>query len=137
MNKPPMPGNITEKVVLAVLAGGLAVALIALYFFNPSQHAFFPVCSFHKMTGLNCPGCGGLRAVHQLAHGHVREAFFLNPLVVLGAPMTAWYGGRAAWCLWKGRPVRSPGTLWIVLICAGMMAFGILRNLPVFSMFSP
>jgi hypothetical protein len=122
---------------MAVVAGGFAVALAALYFFNPTEHAFFPVCSFHKLTGWNCPGCGGLRAVHQLAHGHVREAFFLNPMVVLGAPLAAWFGGRMAWDVWKGQPARSPRTVWIVLICAAVIVFGLLRNLPMFSMFSP
>ena len=43
-------------IVIAVLASGAV-----LFFFNPSQYGFYPVCLFHELTGLNCPGCGGRR----------------------------------------------------------------------------
>ena len=59
----------------------LSVAVL-LYFFPPGQHSFYPRCGFHALTGLDCPGCGSLRATHQLLHGHFKEAFALNPLFV-------------------------------------------------------
>lgn len=29
-----------------------------------------------------CPGCGSQRAIHQLLHGHIAEAFKLNALLI-------------------------------------------------------
>ena len=54
-----------------------------LYTFPPTQFAFYPPCMFHKLTGLNCPGCGTTRALHQLLHGHIGAAFRLNPMLFL------------------------------------------------------
>src|SRR5258708_23559033 len=45
--------------LLAPAAG--ACAGVVLFLFNPAQHSFYPVCIFHKLTGLNCPGCAGLK----------------------------------------------------------------------------
>ena len=54
-----------------------------LFFFNPAQHGFYPICLFHALTGLNCPGCGGTRAAYQLLHGHLLRALQDNALFVL------------------------------------------------------
>ncbi len=41
------------------------------------------VCPFKAITGLPCPGCGGLRALESLIHGRLWEALATNPLSVL------------------------------------------------------
>ena len=64
--------------VLAVLAG-----LALLFWLNPAQYAIYPRCAFYSMTGWQCPGCGGLRATHQMLHGNWGEAWALNPIAVL------------------------------------------------------
>ena len=46
---------------------GLGVALVAAV--DPHTSGRYPTCPFHAVTGLWCPGCGGLRAVHDLTHG--------------------------------------------------------------------
>src|SRR5258708_4223181 len=58
---------------------GVEAGLI-LFFHNPSESQFYPVCLFHKLTGWHCPGCGSLRALFHLAHGHWATAFHFNPL---------------------------------------------------------
>src|SRR6266478_6212704 len=72
---------------------GVSALLIAsaavLYFFNPAQFGFYPICFFYKTTGLLCPGCGTLRALHQLLHGHFEAAFRFNPLMVSSVPIVA------------------------------------------------
>ena len=109
--------------VLAVLA--------ALFMFNPAEHAFYPRCAFHSMTGLLCPGCGGLRAAHQLLHGHLAAAWALNPLAVLLVPVFLWVGLDA--CLARFRQRRLPRlrftrfTVWLCVIVLGV--FAVLRNL--------
>ncbi len=39
-------------------------------------------CPFKAVTGLPCPGCGGLRAFELLTQGKVAEALWTNPLSV-------------------------------------------------------
>ena len=116
------------------VGAGIAVAAVVaavLFRFNPAQHGFYPICLFHRFTGWNCPGCGSLRAVHQLLHGNVIEALRLNALLVLSVPL----GGWLAWRLWRQRrrnengPVIRP--LWIWIYGAAWLVFGIVRELPL------
>lgn len=117
--------------ILLGLAVGLAGAA-GLFFFDPSQHGFYPRCFFKMMTGLDCPGCGGLRATHQLLHGHIRAAFALNPLFIAAIPVAAFFSSRALFeriTGHKSRRVMGHSTaVWIGGVI--VIAFGVLRNLP-------
>ena len=117
-------------VVAAVLAG-----LALVFFVDPATHSYYPPCIFHAVTGLYCPGCGSLRALHQLLHGNLRAAMSLNPLFVLILP----YLGYSLWLLSRdlirGRSLVSevrlhPAMVWAML--AIIVAFGVLRNLPFY-----
>lgn len=109
----------------------LLVLLGLLFRFNPAEHAFYPFCFFQRVTGLQCPGCGGLRAAHQLLHGHVATAFQYNPLVVTAAPFVLFLLMRRWW--------RGPGQTWSPRAVAGwgwfafgvVLVFWIVRNLPI------
>jgi hypothetical protein len=116
-------------VVFAVLAilGSAAI----LFLFNPTESGFYPVCLFHQSTGLLCPGCGSLRALHQLLHGNVIAALHFNALLVLSLPLAAWFCCRSIIANLKQRPAAiciRPAWLWSGLVVS--VVFGILRNLP-------
>lgn len=113
--------------------GVCGVALGLLYWFAPERYGFYPRCWVHELTGLQCPGCGGLRAVHRLLHGQWAAAWRLNPLVfVVGGWLVcwagAWWAGRWTGRDWSGWFVR-PGWAWGLLALA--VVFGIMRNVPV------
>ena len=113
------------------IAAGLSV-IVLLYVFNPSESRVFPPCPFHALTGWHCPGCGSLRAVHQLLHGDVAGAFRLNPLMVLFLPFMV-YGIAAeisGGMLKKRLPAVRLGAWWIRAILAVIVMYGIVRNLP-------
>lgn len=57
-----------------------------MFMFNPIEYGWMPRCVFKSLTGLSCPGCGLLRAVHALLHGRVAEAVAYNYWLVLTAP---------------------------------------------------
>jgi hypothetical protein len=112
----------------------LAVAAATLYLFEPTQYRFYPQCALHRYTGLACPGCGALRAVHQLLRGHFWAAFQLNSLLILVLPVAAWHAGDSFLRTWRGRPPRAifPSPFWGWLALGAVVVFTIARNLPFF-----
>jgi hypothetical protein len=104
--------------------------LALLWRFEPQGQIFFPRCTFHQVTGLLCPGCGGLRATHALLHGDLRSAWRLNPLFVALLPVGAYCFG--AWAIQRmtGRRLPQPlefRYLWVVMLVL-ILGFGIVRN---------
>jgi len=118
----------------AVLAFAGAVAVFIFFRFLYPSVSWIPACAFHSMTGLHCPGCGGLRAMHALANGRFAEAAGHNALFVLvflplGAVAAAlWFyrriTGRA------GLPPLPSAAAWLLVALA--VIFAILRNLPFY-----
>src|SRR5258708_7721801 len=113
----------------------LAVVIVAaagiLFFFDPAEHAFYPVCFFHRTTGLLCPGCGSLRALHQLSHGHLVAAFRFNPLLMLCLPFAVWWTIRFAVRKLKRQPTSvNLRPVWIGVSLAATVAFSVWRNIP-------
>jgi len=128
------PASLWPATLLVVLlaAGG------ALFLFNPAEHAFYPRCFFHQATGLHCPGCGGLRAMHQLLHGHFLVALQLNALAVLALPLVGWLFAREHLGRRTSRSMReSAGARWVWGVVTVMLLFSLLRNLPMFAFLSP
>jgi len=120
-----------------ILAAAAGVAIV-VFFFNPATHQFYPVCLFHRITGLNCPGCGMTRAAYALLHGKLSIALRDNALFVLGLGVFGLRGGWFVWNKWRGQttgeffPVKF---LWLPLVVA--IFFSVLRNLPAFAFLSP
>ena len=137
---PPKMSAPPSLTMFAVIMLGATVigASAVVFFFNPSTHGFYPICLFHKLTGWNCPGCGGTRSVYALLHGNVALALKDNALfVVLLAAAVA----RGIWIAAKTirrQPVGTfvpVGVLWVALAMA--VVFTVMRNLPAFAFLSP
>lgn len=113
-----------------LLAGGA----VYLFIFQPGRTGFFPACPFHTLTGLNCPGCGTTRGLHQLLHGHFVAAFELNPLMMLMLPVIGYFLIVYTSVVLSGRPMpqfRVPAKyLW--LLSALILGFWIFRNTSVY-----
>ncbi len=134
MQSATKPPSTRHAAVVAGVAVALTGAVALLYFYEPATAGFYPICAFHAMTGLDCPGCGGLRAVHQLSHGNIAAAWHFNPLLVALLPMALWLGFREFARMFTGRRwpgiVTRPIMAWVLL--GVVVAFGIVRNLPGF-----
>ncbi|MEV6837375.1 DUF2752 domain-containing protein [Streptomyces sp. NPDC051133] len=119
---------------LAVPAGVLAAVAGAFAYVgavDPDEPGHYPVCPLYRITGLYCPGCGGLRSAHAFVHGDLVTALHDN------APAVAAYLGFAVlWTLWtvravRGRPLRLDlGPAQLYGIGALLLVFTVVRNLP-------
>lgn len=112
---------------------GLIVAGVAvLYRWNPATAGFYPPCPFFTLTGWYCPGCGSLRALHQLLHGNLAAAFDLNPLLVLVLPFVAYQLLALLFAHPRFRPLSTSllPAVWVRVVGVTLVAFGVLRNLP-------
>lgn len=138
-----IPPKITSPPSLALFAGvvlgATAVGASAMvFFFNPNTHGFYPVCMFHELTGLNCPGCGGTRALYALLHGHFLTATRDNALFILTLAIAAIWCARFVFLKIQNQPAKlnvPPKVLWAFLILA--VVFTVVRNLPGFEWLSP
>lgn len=99
--------------------GLLAAAL--LFCVNPADSTLFPPCPSRQWAGLYCPGCGSLRACHQLLHANLPAAFRFNPILLPGLPLLGWL------LLRRPGPMPTRVTIGIAIV---IIAYGIARNLP-------
>ncbi|MYY06218.1 DUF2752 domain-containing protein [Streptomyces sp. SID4913] len=138
---PAAPGGASRLRRIATPAGVLAAVVGAFGYVatvDPNQPGHYPVCPLLRLTGIYCPGCGGLRSAHAFAHGDLAAAFGSNSLAVVG------YGIFAVlWAVWMvreatGRPWRfalRPVHWWG--IGAVLLIFTVVRNLPFGSAIAP
>ncbi len=133
-----VPGPARRLLAPAGVLAGVAVAFAYVGTVDPSELGHYPVCPLLQMTGLYCPGCGGLRSAHAFIHGDFAASFGLNALgfagyLVFAAVMVVWFS-RAA----RGRPfaIRLPASYaWALGALA--VVYTVVRNLPFGSGLAP
>ncbi len=119
---------------LAVPAGVLAAVVGAFAYVarvDPNEPGHYPACPLLQVTGLYCPGCGGLRSAHAFVHGDLAAALQNNAAAVLG-----YLAFAVLWTVWvvraaRGRPLRlelGPVHLWTLGTL--LLVFTVVRNLP-------
>lgn len=128
----PATGRSALMAPLVVAVGALGVvALLAVV--DPNQPGHYPGCPFRAITGWDCPGCGTLRALHDLGTGDLGGALDHNLLAVLAIPFLGW-----AWVRWvrrlrNGQPPPPPHPAWLVRgLLVLILVWWVVRNLPWF-----
>ena len=114
---------------ITVGAAGL-VTCVSLYVVDPNGTSALTVCPFKAATGLDCPACGGLRAVHDVMHGRLLDALDRNLLVALALPAAV-----VVWVRWtrraaSGAPRRTLPAWTAYALVAAILTFGVLRDVP-------
>ncbi|CAL9396780.1 hypothetical protein SUDANB58_01364 [Streptomyces sp. enrichment culture] len=131
---PTPPAGLRAAARLAVPAGVLAAVAGAFAYVgavDPNEPGHYPACPLLRLTGLYCPGCGGLRSAHAFAHGDLTAALQANAPAVLG-----YVGFAVLWTVWvvraaRGRPLRiDPAPRYVWAAGALLLVFTIVRNLP-------
>jgi hypothetical protein len=115
------------------MLGMTAGAAVMLRVFDPATSGVFPPCPVRYLTGWYCPGCGSLRAIHQLLHGNLRAAWAMNPLTVILLPFLTYGLTSHVLSVIRGQGLPQPflRAAWIRALCAAIILFGIVRNLPL------
>ena len=124
--------QLSDRAKYAWMAIAGLVGLVLLYNVDPRNPGSYPICPFLGLTGCFCPGCGTLRALHQLLHGNPIAAFGYNPFAVLSIPFIAYSymtGALRTFALPAPAPVFVQSR-WIWGLLAAVLAFWALRNVP-------
>ncbi|MGC5532198.1 DUF2752 domain-containing protein [Streptomyces sp. SR-10] len=132
------PGRVrrlaTPVGILAAVAGAFAYVGSV----DPNESGHYPVCPLLKLTGVLCPGCGGLRSAHAFIHGDLGAALEANAIATVGYFLFA-----AVWALWlvrawRGQPLRiGLAPVWWWGVGAVLLIFTVVRNLPFGSALAP
>lgn len=73
----------------AAVASAGAASLLLLHFRDPHVPGSYGLCPSYALFGVYCPGCGGMRAVHNLTDGNIIDSLHSNllalPVLVLFA----------------------------------------------------
>lgn len=132
--------SMTKKKRILIVAG-----IITIIFLYGCFTVYFKIgipCMLHEFTGLYCPGCGLGRSIRCLIAGEWYQAFRYNvllmPLSIPGTLLLLY----TAWQYIKGTSYKEYVIVRIVEragipIALILMLYGILRNIPLFSILAP
>jgi hypothetical protein len=123
-------GDAARRRCIVICTATIVVPLGLLWWFDPAK-VDLPLCSFHAMTGLDCPGCGATRATHELLHGHVLAAWRYNALWVVMLPVAIYAAISELRFLTRGVPLPGnlPRRLWFWVMIGGTgVVFSVVRN---------
>lgn len=116
------------------LGAAVVAATAAISVLDPVGH-HVPLCPLHSLTGLDCPACGGLRAVFSLTRGDIAAAASHHLLFTVAVPFLV-----VGWVAWTfgafTRPDAPPRPLprWSgAAALAVLIVFSVVRNLPAFA----
>jgi hypothetical protein len=127
-------GITSSRFQYAALIAAIVGLAVVLFIFEPGRSGIYAPCLLHKLTGLYCPGCGSMRGLHQLLHGHILAAIKFNPLMILLLPFIVYalvshrLNATRVWA----PPEIFARPVFVWLLVAVIIAFGVLRNVPVY-----
>ena len=117
------------KIIIIILSGIILFFGIKLILWN----GIF-VCPFHSVTGLSCPGCGGMRSIRHLINGDILDAARCNILVpvfiLMSVPLvfTTFYLVNRN----KENPVYNSSIKYLIPVLVLLLVFTVLRNIPLY-----
>jgi uncharacterized membrane protein YeiH len=124
----PLGGAVALRRRLEITAGLGVLALVTAVAggIDPESSGAYPACPFRAITGLACPGCGSLRALHDLVHGSPVAALDHNAVFVVALVAAVLLSLRAL-----AAPAARAVSPWLPYAALGLLAlWTVVRNLP-------
>lgn len=111
------------------VAAAVGVAALAVV---DARTTSVPLCPLKAITGLDCPFCGGLRAVSALTRFDLAGALDHNVLFTASIPLLV-----VGWALWMATALRGTAPWrpapWLARGgLAVLVVFAVARNLPAY-----
>lgn len=134
------PGRVDDRPrwrrLIGVASVGIAAVAASGYVWavDPNSPGHYPVCPTRALLGIDCPGCGGLRGMHDLMHGNVTGALDHNFALIVIVPAALVLWALWAWRSWSGSypPVSSSAFRWrtraAIASLIALLVFGVVRN---------
>ena len=123
------------KLFLTVIIG---LGLV-FFIFLCMEHIPIPFgCPFKTITGIPCPGCGGIRATRYLLSGEIQNALYINPLscifCLFCALLPFWsfydcYNGKHTLKTWLTTPWSNKAIVITVVILLANWIWNIIKGL--------
>ncbi|MGW7319575.1 DUF2752 domain-containing protein [Streptomyces sp. NPDC054865] len=136
----PVRASRARRLVAPVFTlAGVAAAFAYVGAVDPNEPGHYPVCPLFRLTGVLCPGCGGLRSANAFANGDLVTALGANAVAVVGYLIFA--GFAVLWLVraFRGRPAPrlalGRAAWWAVAVLT--TGFAIVRNFPFGSALAP
>lgn len=132
-------GRLRGLTLVAAPPAAALASCVVLAFFDPRAPGPLPGCPFQAVTGLYCPGCGTVRALHRLVAFDPAGFVAYNPLLLLALPYLALaYLGWARRRLSDDPAPRRLAPAWAgVAVPVVVVAFWVARNLPGLEALAP
>jgi hypothetical protein len=118
---------------VAALVGTVA-GLAYLAAVDPNEPGHYPLCPTQAIFGVDCPGCGVMRGMHDLVTGDVRGALDHNLLLVVMVPLVIVLWVRWVRRAWRGeteavtRAQLQRRNSLLLLSLVAILVFGVVRN---------
>ncbi|MFC6010116.1 DUF2752 domain-containing protein [Nocardia lasii] len=129
-----------QRLAPPLVAAGIGIgALALLHLRDPHVEGSYGLCPSYALLGVYCPGCGGMRAVHNLTDGRVLDSLHSNVLVVplvlaFAVFVIDWIVRARRGQSWRLPSLPAP----VVWSFFGLLAvYTVLRNTPWGSWFTP
>jgi len=121
----------------ALAAAGIVAGTTGAYmvwYFDPAQVNFLPVCPLYAFTGFACPGCGLTRGFHALFHGDLTTALDYNALIPLFAIIWGFFLVSMLSVAVRGRGIVKQAYLpkGMIGFLILLLVFGVVRNIPFY-----
>ena len=122
------------------MLGTLATATVALHLRDPHVQGTWGICPTKAVLGIECPGCGGLRAVNDLTNLQLVDAISSNLVFVAAIPVLAYVFARWSVGRWRGQawdPSERAMNLSGLTLVVVLTVFTVLRNVPAGAWLAP
>lgn len=130
----PLTASSLERSLSAAGVAFMSAGAGVVWFFEPTRSGIFPACPLYTLTGFACSGCGLTRGFHALLHGDIAAAMGYNALIPLFIVIFGFFFVAMLYVAVRGRAFPrwsiSLPVLWGFFFL--LIAFGIVRNIPVY-----